>query len=124
MFRFDEPAVEAQGRDRLDEYLPGARLMRPKRSKKALPPKLGLAVIMTDKLVGQENEDAIKLVMRQVTESLARESAKLYGSTNRVFVVGPLEFEYNEGEFEVAEGVMAPGTEVKVFAPVETENVD
>ena len=117
MFRFDEPAVEEQFRDRFDELLPGAMLMRPKRSKKTLPPKMGLKVLVLDKL--EQNKDALKIIMRQITDAMASGVAKLYGSTSRVFIVGLLEFEYTKGEFDVGGEKKEPGTEVKVTASVE-----
>ena len=121
MFRFDEDAVEKKFRNRLDEYMLGVMLMRPKHSKKTVGPKLGMKVVMTDKLVAQNNEDCINLVVRQMVETMAIGVAKLYGSTSCVFIPYPLEFTYVEGEFEIAEGVMEPGTEVTVITNIEAE---
>ena len=120
MFRFDENAVEKKFRDRLDEYMLGALLVRPKRSKKTVDP-MGMKVIVLDEFVAQNNEDCINIIIQQMVEVMAVGVAKLYGSTSCVFIPSPLEFTYVEGEFEIAEGVMAPGTEVTVITNIEAE---
>ncbi len=119
-FRFDELIVEKQFRDRLDEFLLGIILIRPKRLKKASinGEKIGMKILVTDKLAGQNNEDAIKLVINSITDTIARGIAKVIGTTNVSFFASPLTFEYIEGEFDV-DGVMMKGTEVVVTSSLE-----
>ncbi len=121
MFQFDEDAVEKKFMDKLDEYMPGVMLMRPKSSKKIVGPKMGMKVIVTDEIVAQDNEDCINIIVQQMVENMATAVAKLYDSTNCVFVPSPLEFSYAEGEFEIAEGVMRSGTEVTIITNIEAE---
>ena len=120
-FRFDEDIIKEKFYKRLDEYMLGVMLMRPKHSKKTVGPKMGMKVIVTDELVAQDNEDCINLIVRQMVETMAVGVAKLYGSTSCVFVPSPLEFSYAEGEFEIAEGVMQSGTEVIVITDIKAE---
>ncbi|KKM60084.1 hypothetical protein LCGC14_1545390 [marine sediment metagenome] len=122
MFRFDENAVEKKFRDRLDEYMLGVMLMRPKYSKKTVGPQMGMKVIMLDKLVAQKNKEVIDIVVRQVTEAMAQGIAKLYGSTSCVFVPSPLEFAYERVMFEIIEGEeKVPGTEVTIITNIVAE---
>ena len=121
MFKFDEVAVNKLFSKKLDELLPGVLLMRPKRSKKALPNELGLKVIIIDRLQEQQNEDAIILIVRQLVAALAIGVAKLYGSTSLIFDIKPLKFEYREGEFEAIKDKLEPGTEVTVRAPIKED---
>ncbi len=120
-FRFDEDAIKEKFYKRLDEYMLGVMLMRPKHSKKTVEPKIGMKIIMTDELVAQNNEDCINIIVRQMVDTMAVGVAKLYGSTSCVFVPSPLEFSYAEGEFEISEGVIQPGTEVTVITNIETK---
>ena len=121
-FRFDEDAIEEKFRDRMDEYMPGVMLMRPKRSKKTLSDQMGMKVIMPDTLVAQKNKEAINIVVHQVTEAMAQGIAKLYGSTSCVFVPSPLEFAYERGMFEIIEGEeKVPGTEVTIITNIVAE---
>ncbi|KKL61617.1 hypothetical protein LCGC14_2193520, partial [marine sediment metagenome] len=118
----DEDTIEKKFRDRLNEYMPGVMLMRPKRSKKSLPDQIGMKVIVVDKLVAQKSKDAIDIVVRQATEAMALGVAKLYGSTSRAFVPSLLEFDYNRGMFEIVEDEeKVPGTEVIIITNIEAE---
>ncbi|KKN00885.1 hypothetical protein LCGC14_1133360 [marine sediment metagenome] len=95
-FKFDEFAVETKFRDRLDEYMLGARTVRPN----SVGPELGSKIIMLDKLVKQDNPDVIKIIIRQLVEALSIKLAMLQATTSRVLLVDPLQFEYVRGRFD------------------------
>ncbi len=110
-FKFDELNIERQFREQLDEFLPGVLLMRPKRSKKIEDHEIASRTIVTDKLIKQDNKDAMKMVMRQVAHVMAIGVAKEIGSTSISFTPSPMKFEYEEGEFE-DNGIIYKGTQV------------
>ena len=114
-FRFDELTVNKKFFDRLEEYMLGARLVRPA----MLGNKFGMTVIVLDKLVGQKNGDVINILVRQMTEAMAMGIAKLQAANSRALFVHPMEFEYTRGEFDDGNGGLAPGTEVKIMTKVE-----
>ncbi|KKL97931.1 hypothetical protein LCGC14_1829460 [marine sediment metagenome] len=120
-FKFDEFAVETKFRDRLDEYMPGVLLVRPAR----VDSELGIQVIMLDKLVEQNNPDAIAIVVRQATEVMSRKVAELQATTSRVLLVEPLQFKYVRGEYtsggeKIVDGTgKKNGTEVFITTKIE-----
>ena len=95
-FKFDEFAVETKFRDRLDEYMLGARTVRPN----SVGPELGSKIIMLDKLVKQDNEAVLNIIIRQITDAMAIKLAVLQATTSRVLLVDPLEFKYVRGRFD------------------------
>ena len=95
-FRFDEAEVNERFISRLDEYMLGARTVRPD----SVGPELGLNVIVLDKMVEQDNEAVINIVIRQITEALAIKLAVLQATTSRVLFVEPLQFKYVRGRFD------------------------
>jgi len=110
-FKFDELNIERQFREKLDEFLPGVLLMRPNRSKKIENHEVANRTIVTDKLIIQNNKDALKMIMRQIAHFMAIGVAKSIGSTHVSFIPRSMKFEYEEGEFE-HNGNIHKGTQV------------
>ncbi len=96
MFKFDELAVEKKFRNRLDEYTLGVITVRPE----GAASEYGTRVLLLDKLVAQDNPDAINIIVRQLTESLSRKIAVVQATTSRVLMIGPMQFEYGRGRFD------------------------
>ena len=95
-FRFDESEVNERFISRLDEYMLGALTVRPD----SVGPELGTKVIMLDKLVKQDNEAVLSIVIRQITDAMAIKLAILQASTSHVLFVNPLQFDYVRGRYD------------------------
>lgn len=115
----DENRVQIGFVKELDVLIPGVILMRSKHSKKDLPEQLGLCCIITEKLKKQNNLDVFRLVERQLISRLAEGCAKVYGSTHKDIFTSPLKFEYEDGEYDIGEGIFEKGTQVTVIVGLE-----
>ena len=114
-FKFDEFAVERLFRAELNALLSVGMCVRPK-SLEQIPinTRVALSVVVTDKLVGQNNADCISLVMRQAANGLAGEVANSRGFTSPELIAAPLEFDYVRGDFDTGAGKIEAGTKVRI----------
>lgn len=136
MFKLDEAALNAQFGHRLDAipsnvasrsaifpaigFLALLRLPR-------LPlmqllgynqEELGLKVVFTDKILQQDDEDVIAIILRSIINSMVAGIVAKYCSIGHPLTVGPLSFEYEVGEVVVIDQIM-DGVEVTVFTLIE-----
>ena len=95
-FKFDESEVNKRFGARLDEYMLGALTVRPA----SVGPDLGMKIIVLDKLVAQNNEDVLNIIIRQMTEAMSIKLAAVQATTSRVLFVEPLQFKYVRGRFD------------------------
>ena len=80
--------------------------------------EIGLKVIFTDKLLRQDDEDVIGLILRSIINNMLTGIMKKHFSTGRPLTVGPLLFEYQAGITLVGDEYV-DGVEVVVLTSIE-----